>query len=110
MMGAKMIARGAMGDMNRSVWYEGSIIGTGKLATSILGNALRSMYEDITINITVEGVGPTTIKLTPGTSEIEAGNEFAKLRVGNNVLGMVANAIRSHIMSGGGDLDIIIDL
>lgn len=111
MIGAKMIADGAMGHMDRSVWYEGSIIGTDKLANSILGNALRAMYDDVTLDITVEGVGPTRIELTPGISEAEVGHEFAKLRLGANVLGLVANALRSHIISGGnGVLVIVIDL
>ncbi len=111
MIGAKMIASGAMGDMTRSVWLEGSIIGTGNLAGNILQNAIRSMIDNVTINVTVEGVGPTQIILTPSSSPLDAAAEFGRLRIRDNVLGMIANALRSHAMcGGGGTLDIIIDL
>jgi len=106
-----MIATGAMGVMERSVWHEGSILGTGKLSSNILGNAMRSMIDDITIDITVEGVGPTRLNLSPGDSALDVQAEFAKLRIRDNVLGMIANAMRSHIISGGhGTLELIIDL
>ncbi len=111
MIGAKMIANGAMGTMNRSVWMEGSIAGTGELATNIMRRAIRELMDTITVDITVEGVGPTRIVIEADSTPLEVGAEFAKLRIGGNVLGLVANAIRSHNLSGGsGVLDIVIDL
>ena len=111
MIGAKMIANGAMGPMERSVWYEGSILGTDKMCSNILQNAIRGMMDELVIDLTVEGVGPTRLTFQPGANPIDVQNEFAKHRIRDNVLGLIANAIRSHIISGGnGVLDLNIDL
>lgn len=111
MIGAKMIANGAMGTMDRSVWSEGSVLGTGKMSSSILQNAVNMIMDPLIMDVTVEGVGPTRLEFRPGVAPLEVQAEFAKMRIRDNVLGLIANAIRSHLISGGnGVLEVIIDL
>lgn len=100
MMGAKMRAEGAMGVMERSVWSEGGVLGTGKLSGRIMDNALRMLMGDVPIELFVDGTGPTELLLQPSTAAIVAQGWFANLGIRDNVLGMIANAIRSHSISG----------
>jgi hypothetical protein len=110
MIGAKMTAKGAMGDMALSVWKEGSIIGTGKTSSAIMQRALGGLGQNLDIDLTVDGRGPTQIVLTPSMGATAAAVTFGNLGIRDNVLGMIANAIRSHIISGGNGELLTIDV
>lgn len=103
MIGAEMRATGNMGEMNRSVWREGSIAGTGRVAEAVTGSALqaaKSLDANFTLNMTVDGRS-FSMQINSNTTPDDMARLFREAGLGENVAGMVGNAMRSHIMSGG---------
>jgi len=97
-IGANMTAVGNMGKMDRSVWTEGSICGTGKTASSVMGNALDSVKKygsDFKLDLTVNGKS-FPMQINSKTTPEDLFKLLKEAGLGENTAGMIANAIRSH--------------
>jgi hypothetical protein len=105
MIGARMVATGAMGTMTREVWSEGSVLGTGRVAHAVADNAVRTIHavsgEAFDFDLRVDGA-PSVVHLAAGATAMDLERQLAAVGVRENVAGMIGNAIRSHIGSGGG--------
>ena len=113
MIGARMVAEGAMGRMERQVWAEGDVLGTGKVAHAVLDNAvniIHSLGKTLKVALTIES-RPYDLHIDAGTTVEQLASNLSSWGVRANVAGLIANAIRSHVLAGGnGPLRIDIDL
>lgn len=111
MIGAKMIADGAMGKMTREVWSEGDLSHEKIVAPLVMESVLSGIQTPLQIELKVDG-SPRAISIDPGSDSGQVLAKFEAQGAPDHVQGMIAHAIFSHLMSAGNGkpLTIQVDL